>query len=138
MTWDIQAGKEEDSWATQVYSYQNIYNILKKNGKFVLLVPAHKFLYNCIDEAIGHFRRYTRKAIESKIAQTNFKIGSLFYFNFLAIFGWYLQGNILKKTQVGTGKMKLFDSLVPIMRFVERYIILRKLGISLTVILEKK
>ena len=121
-----------------VSALNNIYEILNKNGKFVILVPAHKVLYNCIDKAIGHYRRYTKKEIYQKVAQTQFTIKSIFYFNFLAIFGWYLQGNVLKKTVVDSGKIKLFDALVPFMRFLEKYIMMRKIGIPLIVILEKE
>ena len=31
-----------------------MYKMLKKNGTLVILVPANKFLYNVIDESIGH------------------------------------------------------------------------------------
>ena len=121
-----------------VLALNNIYNILDNKGKFIILIPAHKFLFNCIDKAIGHHRRYTKKEIVQKISKTKFKINKVFYFNFFSIFGWYIQGNILKKMITEKYKISLFNLLIPIQKFVEKYITRNKIGISLIVVLEKE
>ena len=36
---------------------------LAPGGKLIVLAPAHQFLFSPFDEAIGHFRRYTRKTL---------------------------------------------------------------------------
>ncbi len=36
---------------------------LKPGGHVVILSPAHPFLFTPFDEALGHFRRYTRKTL---------------------------------------------------------------------------
>ena len=35
-------------------------NLLADNGYLIVLVPAHQFLYNEFDKAIGHYRRYNK------------------------------------------------------------------------------
>jgi SAM-dependent methyltransferase len=45
---------------------KNIYDRLNAGGRFIVLVPAHKFLYNAIDKAVGHYRRYSRQELEDK------------------------------------------------------------------------
>ncbi len=36
---------------------------LKPGGKLIILSPAYQFLYSPFDRAIGHYRRYDRKAL---------------------------------------------------------------------------
>lgn len=100
-------------------------------------MPAHKFLFNCIDKAIGHYRRYTKKEIISKIQQTPFELVKLFYFNFAAIPGWYINGNIFKKSVINENAMGLFNVIVPLLEFVEHHIFCRRLGISLIAVLSR-
>lgn len=120
-----------------VAALNNIYNVLEPGGKLIFLVPAHKFLFNCIDKAIGHYRRYSGKEIINKVKQTKFQIEKMFYFNFAAIPGWYVNGNILKKAVVDEGAVGLFNKIVPILKVIERYVLFRRIGISLVVVLKK-
>jgi len=116
---------------------KNCYSILNHGGKLIILVPAHKFLFNCIDKTVGHYRRYTKKEMIGKVSQTKFKVKQLFYFNFLSIFGWYWNGSILKKEILNESALGLLNKLVPILSFFEKYILRKKLGMSLVVVLEK-
>lgn len=54
--------------------------ILKKNGKFLITVPAYKVLFTKKDIILGHYRRY--RASEIKNIFKDFKIKKLSYFNF--------------------------------------------------------
>lgn len=114
----------------------HIYDALADNGKLILLVPAHKFLYNRIDESVGHYRRYSKKELLEKIGKTKFKIHQINYFNFAAILGWYINGNILKKS-ISESTIGFFNKLVPFFKFFEKNFTRKKMGISLIVILEK-
>ncbi len=42
---------------------QRAAKLLKPNGVLIVLSPAHQFLYSEFDRRIGHFRRYSRKAL---------------------------------------------------------------------------
>lgn len=44
---------------------QDAAKLLKSGGFLVVLAPAHQWLYTPFDEAIGHYRRYTRKSLSS-------------------------------------------------------------------------
>jgi SAM-dependent methyltransferase len=120
-----------------VVALNNVYEVLNRGGHFVFLVPAHKFLYNRFDEAVGHYRRYTIEEIKHKVSQTEFNLIKAFYFNFLSIIGWYLNGNVLHKTIMNESALSLYNNLIPAIRFFERYVIRKKLGISLIVVLKK-
>lgn len=120
-----------------VDALNNIYDKLTPGGTFTVLVPAHQFLYNCIDKSVGHFRRYNKKLMKEKVAQTQFKIKKLFYFNAFSIPGWYLSGNILKRDLLSENKMQFFDKLVPVLKFFEKHILRKSIGMSLIAVLEK-
>ena len=121
-----------------VAALNNMYSLLERNSRFVVLVPAHKFLYNCLDESLGHYRRYTKQEIIQKVSRTKFKINKIFYFNFISIFGWYLNGNILKKTIINNNNMKFLNALVPGLKVFEKNILRNKIGLSLVAVLEKQ
>lgn len=121
-----------------VSALNNVHNILESKGRFVLLIPAHKHLFNCIDRIAGHYRRYTKTEMEDKVAKTGFDIEKVFYFNFLSIFAWYVYGNILKREILDRKTTKVLDRIVPVLRFVENHILRKKIGISLVVVLVKK
>ncbi len=120
-----------------VRALKNAYHLLNPGGTFTILVPCHKFLFNVLDHVAQHQRRYTKKEILKKIAQTEFKIKKLFYFNFFSTFGWYLNGTLLKKKDLSKKAVQLFDLFVPSFAFVEKHILRKKLGISLILVLEK-
>lgn len=120
-----------------VQALKNIYSKLTPGGRVTLLVPCHKFLFNTLDESVGHYRRYTKKDMLEKVAKTSFEVEKLFYFNFPSIFGWYWNGNIQKKRVLNSNAVSLFNTLVPVFRLIEQYIFRKRLGISLIVVLRK-
>lgn len=68
---------------------------LKSNGRLLIAVPAHPFLYGKKDESIGHFRRYTKFEIIEKIKKAGFKVISGQYWNFLGFFVYLAYEKIL-------------------------------------------
>ena len=99
---------------------REIYKMLKTGGILVILVPCNKFLYNVIDKGLGHFRRYTKKELCSKINETSFTILCMHYFNTVGMVGWYLNGNLLKKAAISPTASKWFDRIVPLLDCFDR------------------
>jgi SAM-dependent methyltransferase len=120
-----------------VASLKYVFDSLNPGGRFVVLVPAHMFLYNRIDKSLGHHRRYTKKEFIRKVSQTEFIVEEFFYFNFLSIFGWYWNGNILKKEVLNEQAMGFLNMLVPYLDYLEKNILRKKIGISLIFVLRK-
>lgn len=116
----------------------NIYDILNKNGNLILLIPAHKYLYNIIDKSVGHLRRYNKKDVNRILNNSNFKLVEMHYFNFIAIFGWILNGFILKKDIINKNFLSFYNILVPFLKIFEKYILFKKKGISMIIILKKE
>jgi SAM-dependent methyltransferase len=101
-----------------------IHKILPRSGKAAVLVPAHSWLYGPMDEAAGHYRRYTKEEITYKMAEAGFEIDRALYFNMIGAVGWYVNYRLLRITKAKRGttaQIRLFDKyVVPIARNLER------------------
>jgi SAM-dependent methyltransferase len=115
----------------------NVWKVLAEGGRFVVLVPAHKFLFNSIDQAEGHYRRYQSNELKQKVFRSRFKLVKMFYFNSLGIIGWYLNGNVMRKKVLSECAMGMYDKVIPLVQLFEKYVLLRRIGISLIAVLEK-
>ena len=109
-------------------------SLLRPHGRLALLVPVHPALYNGIDKGIGHFRRYRKPDLSRLLDQTGFKTHRLRYFNALGALGWFVNGNLLRKTTLPSGQLKLFDRLVPLLKLEQRLPL--PFGISMIAIAE--
>ncbi|WP_454863708.1 class I SAM-dependent methyltransferase [Pseudomonas hormoni] len=55
-------------------SLSNLARALKPNGKLILSVPQHQWLWSHTDEAACHVRRYSSKDLEKKLRQAGLKL----------------------------------------------------------------
>jgi len=98
-----------------------IRRLLAPAGRLVLLVPALPALYGTIDRALGHHRRYKRAGLADLLKATGFRPAHIEYFNIAGIPGWWFAGRILRRDQIPSGSLKLYDRLVPLFR-LERFL----------------
>lgn len=102
---------------------RNIYNVLQPEGNAILLVPAFDFLFGTVDEALGHFRRYSRKDLVEKMKAAGFEIQSQFFMNVIGMLGWYFNNRILKKREESPDQILFFDRYIaPLAELAERWI----------------
>lgn len=97
----------------------NIRKMLKPGGQFIILVPAFMFLYNGFDKELGHFVRYTKKTVKALLAGQHYAVVHTQYFNAVGMLGWAMNGAVLKKKIIPAGQLKLYDKLMPVIRFVD-------------------
>lgn len=64
---------------------RNIHRLLYKNGKLILTVPAHRWLWNQSDEIAFHKRRYTLHELKILLNTAGFKVLERKYFFALLI-----------------------------------------------------
>ena len=55
---------------------QKIYEALKPGGQFIVVVPAYQALYGERDRLMGHYRRYSARALRTLLEQRGFAIGT--------------------------------------------------------------
>ncbi len=63
-----------------------VYRVLRKNGLFVVTVPAYQWLFSQHDVALHHMRRYTKKEMTNKLKAAGFEIQQASYFVMLGVF----------------------------------------------------
>ena len=63
---------------------KNIHKMLKKNGRAIIMVPAHLWLWNREDDIVSHRRRYEVKEIKRKFEKNGFRVMKVSAF-FIAI-----------------------------------------------------
>lgn len=108
---------------------RNACDLLRTGGKVVILVPAFQCIYNGFDEQLGHYRRYTAKALTELLESTGFQVRHSQYFNFIGILGWFVSGNILRKRIIPGGQMRFYNALVPFWKVID-FFTSRLAGIS--------
>ncbi len=59
---------------------KNVVQMLNKNGKIILTVPSHMWLWNREDAVAGHKLRYTKKELVEKLEQNGFEVLTARYF----------------------------------------------------------
>ena len=60
-------------------------SLLKKNGLLMIAVPAYPSLFCKRDKMYGHFRRYSKSDLKSKVKKTGFEIMQTRYWSALTL-----------------------------------------------------
>lgn len=111
----------------------NCKKLLRNGGMLIILVPAFQNLFNHFDVALGHFRRYTSKTLNQAFEVNKFSVVHRQYFNLIGIAGWWISGSLMKKKVIPGGQMKLYNSLVPVFKIVDK-ITNKWLGLSVIIV----
>jgi glycosyltransferase involved in cell wall biosynthesis len=94
----------------------NLKEALSPGGRLVLLVPAFASLYGTLDEHLHHFRRYEKAELEEKIRGAGFELEDLRFVNRPGIFGWWLNGRLLRRRVLPRGQLMAFKLLMPLLK----------------------
>lgn len=106
----------------------NCKKLLKPGGHFIILVPAYQLLYNRFDKELGHYRRYSKKAMQ-RLISPHLSVMQCRYFNLAGIPGWFVSGSILRNKIIPARQMDIFNALVPVFRTMDKLFFYR-LGLS--------
>jgi SAM-dependent methyltransferase len=98
---------------------RNLYSTLRTNGCAIVLVPQGQGVFGTLDEALGHFRRYSAGELASKMKATGFRLETILEFNRITYPGWYLNGRILRRRTFSRFQLSIFDRLVPLWRRID-------------------
>jgi 2-polyprenyl-3-methyl-5-hydroxy-6-metoxy-1,4-benzoquinol methylase len=71
-------------------------DMLKENGRILVSVPAHQFLWSSHDDLNHHFRRYSRKSFMRLVNESQLKIVEIRYWNSL-LFPLFVFSRILSR-----------------------------------------
>jgi len=101
---------------TDVAVLRSLGQRLAPGGHLIVKVPAIEQLYNSLDRAVGHCRRYSSQRLSQTFTEAGFVSPELEYFNFVGIAGWWLNGQ--QQTPPGQ-QVGWFDRGVPLFRAME-------------------
>ena len=99
---------------------RNIHSILMPGGRAIILVPQDQKIYGVMDEALGHYLRYSKELLQSRIEEAGFTVERILDFNRASRPGWYFSGRILKRRTVSRFQLWAFESLVWLWRRIDQ------------------
>ncbi len=96
--------------------------LLKPDGRLVILVPANPSIYSGLDEDLGHFRRYTKVELTRVLEAAGCKVESVIDHNLVGAIGWWWVGKVKGRRTLCAKDTKTFDKLVPLLKPIDRYL----------------
>jgi glycosyltransferase involved in cell wall biosynthesis len=99
---------------------RHIWSALEPGGRAVILVPQHPALYGTLDAALEHRERYTESGLRRALIAAGFRIEAVYDFNRFSVPGWWLNGKILRRKKFSRVQLKLIDTLLPILKRIDR------------------
>lgn len=118
-------------------------NLLKKDGKIIITVPAYQKLFSKHDEELKHYRRYNIKMIKELCDKTSFKIKKFHYFYALLLFPRVITKMLNKDNKANNWKYNENHIITKFIKCVLNidYFICKKMnklsfGLSLFIIIE--
>ena len=115
--------------------------LLHPNGRIAIYVPAFMLLFSELDEAVGHYRRYSMKEIKEKVLEADLRVIHVQYVDslgFLAsllvrIIGYKSHGNL-----GGSRSLEFYDRFVfPLSRMIDFCGVRYFLGKNIFLVAEK-
>ena len=100
----------------------NIFSALAHGGRAIVLVPEGQSVFGSIDEALGHFRRYSEAELKSKMEQAGFEVEQIIRFNRVSRPAWFVSGRILKRRSLEWNQMRLYDRFVWLWRRIDSFL----------------
>jgi 2-polyprenyl-3-methyl-5-hydroxy-6-metoxy-1,4-benzoquinol methylase len=99
---------------------KNMKEMIKPGAHIILMVPAFQCAYGTIDKLDGHFRRYSRSELKSKMLQAGLETVRLHYFNSVGLLAWFYTNKIARNRTTSANKVKVYDKyIVPWLRLFE-------------------
>lgn len=107
--------------------------LLAEGGALIVLVPAHQYLYNEFDRAIGHFRRYDRSMLTAA-APPGMKLAGMRYLDAAGLMASLVNKLFLKQSHPRLEQIRFWNKwLIPVSRVADPLFGFR-LGKTLTAI----
>jgi 2-polyprenyl-3-methyl-5-hydroxy-6-metoxy-1,4-benzoquinol methylase len=97
------------------------YARLAPGGALLIVVPAHQWLFSPFDQAIGHFRRYSRPMLRRALPAGS-HIRQLVYLDSVGLLASAANKLFLKQSYPTLAQIKFWDNtIVPVSRIADRF-----------------
>jgi SAM-dependent methyltransferase len=103
-----------------VSALRSFAGLVRPGGSGVVVVPAFPIAMSDFDRRIGHYRRYRRHVLRSRMTAAGLEPVTVHYVNAVGLFGWLLLIRLLRGRPRDGAALRLFDRLiVPVLRRLE-------------------
>lgn len=97
------------------------YARLAPGGALLIVVPAHQWLFSPFDQAIGHFRRYSRARLR-RVLPPGSQVQQLVYLDSVGLAASAANKLLLRQRYPTLAQIKFWDTtLVPLSRLADRF-----------------
>ncbi|MHB1265045.1 MAG: class I SAM-dependent methyltransferase [Gemmatimonadaceae bacterium] len=103
--------------------FANARQALRPGGHLLLFVPALPWLFGSLDEAFGHYRRYTRPRLRAALEDAGLEPVRMHYMNVVGVIPWFIAGRIARRRTLHPADVRIYDRFVtPIVSRIERIV----------------
>jgi SAM-dependent methyltransferase len=93
---------------------------VRPGGRLLIFVPALQFLMSKLDLVHGHFRRYHKPDLVTKVTAAGGNVLSCRYFDLVGVAPWFLLNKLMGSTTFNPTLVRINDNVaVPITRRIE-------------------
>ena len=93
---------------------------LERDGKLIVLSPAHNWLFSKFDEAIGHYRRYDKRMLK-ELVPGPYRLLKLEYLDSFGLLISLFNSMILRSGSPSRKQIQIWDSfVVPLSRLMDK------------------
>jgi SAM-dependent methyltransferase len=120
-------------------SLREVYRSLAPTGRVLIYVPAVAWIYSRLDRQLGHYRRYSKNEIESKLAMAGFSIEMSEFSDSLGLLAWSITKFSRRKLGAESSKlMWIYDRfLFPVSVLLDNIGFKRLFGKNLFIVAKK-
>jgi SAM-dependent methyltransferase len=94
--------------------------VLVPNGRLIILAPAHQALFSAFDQAVGHYRRYSRRTV-SVLVPEGMKLEAFSYLDSLGLILSLVNKLVLSSAAPTRTQIRFWDScVIPLSRILDR------------------
>ena len=121
---------------------KQFHSALTEGGKVYIKVPALHWLYGPVDEASGHFRRYSRGSLRKVLEAAGFQVEHCAYMNMAAVPSYFVKSRVLRKQSnfsetFSSKQLRKIERLLPTIRWIDR-VLGPPLGLSVVAVAAKR
>jgi len=111
---------------------------LQKGGRIFIFVPAIATLFSKFDRSIGHFRRYGRRELKTKVEAAGFRTLVLSWFDMVGILPWLFKYRLMGSLKMEAAAVRAYDRIaVPFIKPLEN-LVRPPLGKNLLLVAERR
>ncbi len=91
---------------------RDVHRVLEPGGRLLILVPALPAIYGALDQALEHYRRYTREGLRRRLEEARFGVRELYYMNLPGAASWFIVSRLLRRRTLSADQVRLYDRWV--------------------------